>query len=69
MTDMPHEDKQQLATLVRDYGMLGVLRTLAEICGNWSREYDPSPATHRYAQAEAMLKDLADFLDRGSSAS
>jgi hypothetical protein len=69
MTEMPDEFKRQLAVLVRDWGMLGVLRALADFCGHWSREYDPSPATHRYAQAEAMLKDLADFLDRGSSAS
>jgi len=62
MTDMPDEYRQQLATLVRDCGILGTLCALGDICGAWSREFDPSPATRAYAVAEAKLYALADDL-------
>ena len=64
MTDMPDEYRQQLAIIVRDCGMLGVLRALAAICGTWSRQYDPSPATAAYGCAEIDLDAIADRLER-----
>jgi len=69
MSDMPDEYRQQLATLVRDWGMLGVLRGLADICGHWSRYFDQSPATRSYAHAEKALVALAEWLEGKSNPS
>jgi len=68
MTELSEEADQQLAKFVHQWGLLAVLRALADITGNWSRDYDPSPATERYHHAEKTLLELADYLDRGSSA-
>jgi hypothetical protein len=69
MTEMPDEYAQQLQTLVRDWGMLGVLRELARICGHWSRHYNPSAATRSYAVAEVQLRSVADYLESVSNPS
>jgi len=62
-TEMPEEYKQQLAVLVRDWGMLGVLRGLADINEHWSIYFDASAATRSYGVAATSLRALADYLE------
>jgi len=64
MAEMSADAKRELANLVQDWGMLGVLRALADFCGHWSRHYDKSRATESYAHAEISLRALADYLDK-----
>lgn len=67
--EMPDDEKKKLACLVRDWGMIGVVRALAGFCGHWSRHYDQSPATREYALVEAQLHGVADHLERMTNAS
>jgi hypothetical protein len=66
MTEMPEEARRELFELVKAWGMIGVLRALADLCGYWSKSYDPSPATEGYRRAEDNINALASDLFRMS---
>jgi len=69
MTEMTNEAKRELANLVEDWGMIGVLRALAGFCGHWSRHYDPSPATAMYGCAEGDINAIVDRLESKTNVS
>jgi len=60
---MPEHDRQALYALVKNWGLLRVLRALADLCTHWSTYYDPSPATKNYAITAIELRSVADRLD------
>jgi hypothetical protein len=67
MTQMSNEAGHELRELVKYWGMLGVLHELADICGDWSRHYDQSPATEAYRRAEININNVASDLFHAES--
>ena len=66
---MPSEEKKKLYELVKQWGMLRVLRDLAGLCEHWATHFDPSEATMAYRDAADNLDAIADDLERVSDPS
>jgi len=64
MTEISEQDREKFSELLRDHGLIGMLRMLAAMCRKWAETYerDDPGAVFRWRNADKILTGLADAL-------